>query len=605
MMKKITLLMFVSLMFGMTFAQTDFLIDYDGYDETVGATQGYNYQRFIWPLNTTTAPIFGNMQWITVDFDQLVVTQDGVTFTTLPASGSYNVTVDSVYVYYNYAPEKDTVNNVTFSIYDFDDIARDGFGLPQEVANPVMGSTPLYTESFDSSDLVISPQLEILPIYPNLTLTPGQNFSIYMTNVSDTLDAFNLLAGYNENCGDAELALLSEAPFNSNSLMGYDPGAPVSPGLYNWGPATYTCRNFYTQNWVILPFVTIVADSLVVDGVSNQLLSETCPGSSTTLEATAFGGSGNYTFDWSPATNLSSTSGAEVIATVGENSQDYVLTVTDVDSGTVLYDTVSVLSFDVSVTAAGPSDVTLACGTSSNINAVATTEGNGLTIASVTWSGNNTNPLQTTSSGQYIVTATNSVGCSATDTVNITVSGENDVDFSIPSLLCSGEVVTFTNTSASIAGWDFTWYLLQAGDTLSVAGGENFIRQFDSPGNYQLYVVGDSAGCEFSDFSLVTVADGSNPPCFVSISDLSFQSLAVYPNPAKGSLNVEFTLNSQDDVELAIYGVDGKIVEARSFSNATDVNTTFNTNDLNNGVYILKITTDEGTSTQKFVVSHL
>ena len=604
MMKKITLLMFVSLMFGMTFAQTDFIIDYDGYDETIGASQGYNYQRFIWPLNTTTAPIFGNMQWVSVDYNQLIVTQDGLTYTTLPASGSYNVTVDSVYVYYNYAPEKDTVNNVTFSIFDFDDLARDGFGIPQETADPVGTSTPLFTQSFSSSNLTISPQLEILAIYPNLALTPGQNFTIYMQNVSDTLDVFNLLAGYNENCGDAELALLSEAAFNSNSLMGYDPGAPLSPGLYNWGPATYTCRNFYTQNWVILPFVTITSDSLVVEAQSNQLTTETCPGSITTLSGNAFGGSGNYTFEWSPATGLSSTSGPNVIATVGDDTQEYVLTVTDVDSGDVLYDTVPVISFDVSVTASGPSDLTIACGTTTNINAVATTEGNGFTITSVTWTGNNTNPLQVSTSGQYIVTATNNVGCTATDTVNVSVDGENSVSFDLPSSICSGEVVVFDNTSQFTSGWGFNWYLLQAGDTLAAAGGEDFPRQFDDAGNYLLYCVGDSAGCEYSDFRAITVFDGTQPPCFVSISDLTFKAFAVYPNPAQGVLNVEFTLNSQVDVDIAVYGVDGKLIEARTFTKANEVNTTFNTSELNNGVYILKITTKEGTSTQKFVVSH-
>jgi len=604
MMKKITLLMFVSLVMGMTFAQTNYLIDYDGYDENVGTSQGYNYQRFIWPLNTSSDADFGNMQWITVDFNQLIVTEDNTTFTTLPSSGTYNITVDSVYVYYNYAPELDTVNNVTFSIYDFNDVARDGFGLPQEVANPVMGATPLFTQSFDSSDLVISPQLEILPIYPNLTLAPGQDFTIFMQNVSDTLDAFNVLAGYKENCGDAELGVLSEAAFNSNCLMNYDNNGPLSPGLYNWGPATFSCRDFFTQNWVILPFVTISTDSLVIEGTSNQLFSETCPGSTTTLEALVFGGSGNYTFEWSPSTGLSSSTGQTVIATVGEDTRDYLLTITDVDSGGVYYDTVTVFSFDVSVSAAGPSDVTIDCQSTTNINAVATTEGPGLTITSITWSGNNTNPLQVSASGQYIVTATNNVGCTATDTVNVTVTGENEVSFDVPSPLCSGEVVVFDNTSQSTAGWGFNWYLLQSGDTLSAAGGEDFIRQFDDPGTYQLYCLADSAGCEYSEVRSISVVDGTQAPCFVSISDLTFKAFAVYPNPAQGVLNVEFTLNSQEDVDLTIYGVDGKIIQAQAFTNAEEVNTIFNTSEFNNGVYILKITTNKGTSTQKFVVSH-
>lgn len=612
MMKKITLFMFVAMLFGAANAQTNFLIDYDGYDETEGATQGYSYERYIWNLNTNPAPAFSTFQWAIVDFDNLTVLENSATATgyqTLPTNGTYTITVDSVLVYYNYNPEKDTINDVTFSIYDFDDVNRSGQPTtrPAEVVNPVAGATPLYTESLDQNDLVISQQLETYMFYPNLSLAAGQNFSIFMNNVSDTLDAFSLLAGYNDDCGGAELGLSSEALYNSTFLMNMGAtNGTIIPNYYTFGSGL-TCASFYAQNILIIPFVTIVANDLYVEAESQQLVSETCPGSVTTLNANAFGGSGDYSYSWSPATGLSGTTGSEVLATVGEANQTYTLTVTDNVTNTVKTSTVIVRSFDVTVVAPGPQDLVLACGTSTNVNATATTEGTnvGLAISSISWSQNNSNPLQVSTEGQYIVTAVNNVGCVATDTVNVSITGSNAVDFIVGSTLCPAPAVSeIANNSERTAGWNFTWYVIQAGDTIGQPGGENFIFQFPTAGTYQVSLVGDSANCSFSRLRTVTVASGTVPPCFTSISDLTFGEYSVYPNPANSVLNVNFTLNSNEDVEISVISVDGKLIETSNFNNTAVVNTTINTASMNNGVYILKIKTENGVSTQKFVVSH-
>jgi len=612
MMKKITFFMFTALFFGLVNAQTEYIFDYDGYDESEGLTSGYSYTRYIWPLNTSTVADWGNMQWATVDFDQLVVSEDGATYTTLPSTGTYTITVDSVLVYYNYAPEKDTVNDITFSIYDYDDLTRysgAATGPVDEVSNPVSGATPLYTESLDEDDLTISTSLELLWIYPNLTLNADQNFSIYMKNVSDTLDAFSLLAGFNDACGGSELGIISSAPYNSASYMNYDAttGA-ISPNLYTWG-TNYTCDNFYTQNWVIIPFVTINSNEMAVEATTTQLTDLVfCPGMTTTLEASVFGGSGNYSYSWSPSTGLSSTSGSQVFATIGEDDVTYTVTVTDLDNNVDSTAEVTILSIDLNVVAPGPELISLGCDEETNVLATATSEGNTsvFNVESITWTGGNANPLQVSEPGEYVVTAVDNFGCIAYDTVTVEVSGYNEVDFVVSGTLCSApSIAEIANTSERTAGWNFTWYVMQNGDTLGIPGGTDFLYQFTDAGTYQIALVGDSSSCEFSKLRTVTVTDGSSAVCGgVNISDVTFDNYSVYPNPASDVLNVAFTLQSNEDVEVSVVSMDGKVIESLNFNDASIVDTKINTASMNNGIYILKIKTEQGLSTQKFVVSH-
>lgn len=90
----------------------------------------------------------------------------------------------------------------------------------------------------------------------------------------------------------------------------------------------------------------------------------------------------------------------------------------------------------------------------------------------------------------------------------------------------------------------------------------------------------------------------------VVINEISFsQMMNVYPNPAKENLNVSFELTNSVDVEIAIYTITGQTIEAKSFDNANNVNATFNVADLNAGIYMVRVKTEEGIASQRFVVS--
>ncbi|MGB1248332.1 MAG: T9SS type A sorting domain-containing protein [Chitinophagales bacterium] len=603
-MKKITFLMLamIGLFIGNQANAQSYFIDYDGYDESSASG---SYERFIWNVNTSADAGFGNMRWVTVDFSEMIVSEDGTSFTTLPSGGNYTFTLDSVDIYYNYAANGGD-NDVEISIFDFNDLGpRLGGGPLDEVADPRTGAA-LYTENFDTSDLVSSAGLEVLTMYPNLSMNGGDQFSVYVQNTSDTLDAFSLLAGYDEACGTGELAEISPVAYNSAAYMAYG-GSPdfLNPLLYNWG-AGFTCNQYYVQNFVIVPYITATFNDFIVEASSPQLTTQTCPGTQFGLSTSAVGGSDNYTYSWSPATGLDNPALANPTVTVGDADVEYIVTVTDVDNSETLMDTLTVFSWGVTVDAGA--DVTVLCGAATSVTATATTSGSA-SIASITWDNGDDVTLVTTTGGTYTVMATNDLGCTASDDVVVTVSGFNSVDFTQPALLCSGTALTFENNSTSSTGWNFSWDLMESGTSIITASGEMFTFQFPAAGVYTLELTADSSGCEYSESKTLTILDGTQSPCVTtppptSIDEVAFaQAMNLYPNPATTALTVSFELKNTADVEVSIFTLTGQTIEARTLENTTNVVESFNVANLNSGVYIIRVKTEEGISTQRFVVS--
>lgn len=499
-MKHILIFIFGILFSTLAYNQNSYFIDYDGYDESQANTTGQNYQRFIWSLNNTSLPQDLNSRWLVVDFDDLIISQDGTTFASVPQGATFTYTIDSVQVLYNFQPTFNNGNTVTFQIYDYNDIDRNNFNAPVEGPNPIPGSsTPLFSEIKNETDLVTGSNLQVLTYFPNLNFSSGDFFSIYMTNQSDTADQFSFLAGYKENCNDQELANESSVPLNSvtNTFVGVN--GFINPQFYSFGQ-NLSCSSFYTQNAVIVPFITIDFTNFTASASSNQTLQQTCPGSTVNLVANAFGGSGNYSYSWSPSTGLSNPNSQNPTVTVGNSSQLYTVTITDLSNNNTSTATVTITSYPVSVNA-GP-DVTINCGQTTNINATASASGPGVTIDDITWNGNRSNPLQVNTPGQYTVTATNSLGCSAQDVVNVSAQSNQSLDFIIPSgQLCANSLISFTNNSNEIIGWDFQWVV----NLDTIANTVDFTYFFPSTGLYEVRLVATNGSCSLAITEPITI----------------------------------------------------------------------------------------------------
>ncbi|HEV7230379.1 MAG TPA: PKD-like domain-containing protein [Bacteroidia bacterium] len=192
-----------------------------------------------------------------------------------------------------------------------------------------------------------------------------------------------------------------------------------------------------------------------------------CNGSTTTLTATGQYGVPPYTYSWSPATGLSSTSGNPVSATPPAPTT-YTCTITDV-CGITATNKVTLSFTGPSVTTASASPSTVCAGTP--VNLTSTYGGN---ATGVTWSGgtgtftpsaNITNPTYNLGPGEtsgtvtLTVTTVNPGPCPpASKQVVITINPKPTVSNATTNqVICSGSTTTAVTLTSGTSGTTFTW----------------------------------------------------------------------------------------------------------------------------------------------------
>ncbi|MBB00743.1 MAG: hypothetical protein CMN34_07420 [Saprospirales bacterium] len=90
-----------------------------------------------------------------------------------------------------------------------------------------------------------------------------------------------------------------------------------------------------------------------------------------------------------------------------------------------------------------------------------------------------------------------------------------------------------------------------------------------------------------------------------AIGELSLEdAMTVVPSPAASDVNVAFSLFNVQDVTMTISTIEGRIVESRIIESAKMVNETFDVRSLDNGIYMINVSTETGSTSSSFVVSH-
>jgi hypothetical protein len=88
------------------------------------------------------------------------------------------------------------------------------------------------------------------------------------------------------------------------------------------------------------------------------------------------------------------------------------------------------------------------------------------------------------------------------------------------------------------------------------------------------------------------------------IADISsLKSFSIYPNPASNYLNIDFTSKENGKSEIQISDPEGRIIKTINTELKQGENhSKIETNDLNAGVYILKLKTQHDELTKRFVI---
>ena len=85
----------------------------------------------------------------------------------------------------------------------------------------------------------------------------------------------------------------------------------------------------------------------------------------------------------------------------------------------------------------------------------------------------------------------------------------------------------------------------------------------------------------------------------INEKEAGFGAIKVYPNPANSILNVEVNTINGEDADLMLYNVLGERVANTS---TTDARASINVDNLAKGMYLLKITTSQGSTTKKVTI---
>jgi len=209
---------------------------------------------------------------------------------------------------------------------------------------------------------------------------------------------------------------------------------------------------------------------------------------------------------------------------------------------------------------------------------------------SYTYSGGSSivNPTTTTN---YTVTGTNSVGCVAT-AISTVVAGATTTINAISSStnnLCAGNYTSIYISSYS-------------GPTISTytwSNGTNAFSIYVNPTVTTTYTVlaTNNVGCSSSGTVTQIVSNCST----VGINEIdNNNTISIYPNPANDFMTIEVTelVEVADATTIYIINALGEMVLTEK---VTSSNTTLNTSNLTNGIYFIKVESKNGSAIKKFI----
>ncbi len=329
-----------------------------------------------------------------------------------------------------------------------------------------------------------------------------------------------------------------------------------------------------------------------------------CEGETATLTA-----NGGVSYSWSNGSTNNSISVSQ--------SGIYTVTATNAEGCSVTADVTVTVNPLPNVNISG--NTTLCAGNSTTLTATG--------ADSYTWStGDNTASVSISAFGVYTVTGTTTAGCSGTANVTvlvsqlpvITITGETDICVGESTILTANGGETYlwsdgtTDNSITIntagiyqvIGYNAAGCFSMADATVNVwqsATSEFSVECADS-----CYIWNDQAYCATGDYtqilqtvhgcdSLVTL----HLTITVGVDDYNILDFKVYPNPATGVVNVEYTTYEvQSYGELHLFDVYGKLLRVIPIVSET---TPIDVATLAPGTYFVRVTTDRGFMTKSFV----
>jgi hypothetical protein len=91
----------------------------------------------------------------------------------------------------------------------------------------------------------------------------------------------------------------------------------------------------------------------------------------------------------------------------------------------------------------------------------------------------------------------------------------------------------------------------------------------------------------------------------VGINDVDFSSsISMFPNPSTGKVQLTFNGNVTPDMNVTVYNILGEAVLPTTFFKAGTTNMELNMLSASNGLYLVKIQSDNGTAVKHLTIQH-
>jgi len=343
-------------------------------------------------------------------------------------------------------------------------------------------------------------------------------------------------------------------------------------GSYNNGTSQTNTASVRSGNGLVYIIYTGPLPLKDSAGVVSEVLCNSS--NSGSASATASGGTGPYTYAWTPVggTNANIT---------GLTAGTYTSTVTDASGCST---TASVTITQPTAVAVTDSIVNLPCNGTAKGKVFAMVSG-GTGSYTYNWSGGlGTNSSITgLTAGSYTVTVTDANGCIATATPIVTQPAALSIAFD-SALMSPCHDSLWAIVGGGTTAYSFMW-------SPGGATSDTLINLCN--GNYKV-VVTDHNGCKDS-------ASINLVPLDVTTIE-NANSIHIYPVPASGILNIDVANNTFGLSDILVFDVTGrKVMEEKTGIHAS--HTIINVSKLDNGTYFLRINGANGSSNFKFEIN--
>ena len=217
----------------------------------------------------------------------------------------------------------------------------------------------------------------------------------------------------------------------------------------------------------------------------------------------------------------------------------------------------------------------------------------GLSPFAIAWSnGNTTEDLSALAPGTYSVTVTDNASQVASDVITI---GSNPIYPDpivgpITGATSAQAWMVFSYSVPSTSGSSFTWSAVNGTITGAASNASSIL--WNAGPNGKVYVQEtDANGCSAYDSLAINIL-------FVGVKETHENSILIYPNPTEGLLNINL-LGSFQGPMMQIFDLSGQVVLTQRLG---AINNRLDVSALTTGIYLITLSTETGTVTDRIVV---